>query len=151
MNKEFEGYFEDFDPNLVFFSSTRTITEGDLANYTAVSGDLNQVYVSEPFAKDTIFKGRILPSPMIFAIATGLFVRMKGILNHNLAALGQQWEFLDFARVGDTLRLKVTFPAKKETRHPDRGIVSRRIEVLDQTGKTIAIGTGEIMIRRRIS
>ena len=151
MKKEFEGYFEDFEPDIELVSSTRTITEGDLANYIAISGDYNQIYCSDEFAKRTLFQGRVLPSPMVFVIATGLFVRIKGVLNHSLAALGQQWEFPSFVRVGDTLRLKVTFPSKRETRHKDRGIVSRRIEVVNQAGKIAAIAEGEMMIERRVS
>jgi len=149
MNKEFEGFFEDFELGKEWASPSRTITEGDLANYISISGDYNQIYTSDEFAKGSILKDRVLPSLMVFAIATGLYGRIKGVQNHFLAMLGQRWEFPSFARVGDTLRVKVTFPTKRETLRKDRGIVTRSVKVVDQTGKIVATTEGDMMIGRR--
>ncbi len=151
MDKEFQGYFEDFEPDMELVSPSRTITEGDLVSYTSISGDYNQIYISDEFAKGSIFKGRVLPSPMVFLMATGLYNRIKAIQDHSLAMLGQRWEFHSFAKVGDTLTVKATFPKKRETRHEDRGIVTRSLKVIDQTGKIIATTEGEVMIGRRVS
>ena len=147
--KIFEGYFEDMEPDLELTSPSRTITEGDLANYIAISGDYSQMYTNDDFANDSLLKGRVLPSLMVFAIATGLYGMIKGAQNHFLAMLGQRWQFHSFARAGDTLTVKVTFPRKRETRHSDRGIVTRSIKVVDTAGEVISSTEGDMMIGRR--
>jgi 3-hydroxybutyryl-CoA dehydratase len=148
MHGKFEGYFEDFNSDLELVSPTLTVSEGMLANYLAVSGDYNQIYTSDKFAKESVHKGRVLPSLMIFALATGLFGRINGTQDHGLAMLGQRWEFHNFARVGDTLVLKATFPTKRETRHRDRGIVTRNLKVFNQAGELIASTEGQMMQAR---
>ena len=40
-------------------SYTRTITETDIQQFGAVSGDLNPLHFDEDYAKQTLFRGRI--------------------------------------------------------------------------------------------
>lgn len=149
--RQFEGYFEDFSPDLEFVSPSRTITEGDLANYLAVAGDYNQIYSSDEFAKKSIYGKRIIPPLMVYAMATGLYARIKGLQDHCPAMLGQSWTFPNTASVGDTFTLVANFPKKRETRHPDRGIVTRHLKMINQRGEIIAEGQSDMMIERRLN
>lgn len=149
--KQFEGYFEDFSSNLEFVSPSRTITEGDLANYVGITADYNQIYTSDEFARKSIYGKRILPPLMVFAVATGLYGRIQGLQDHFLAMLGQSWTFPNAACVGDTLTLVANFPKKREIRHPDRGIVTRHLKVINQRGECIVESEGDMMIGRRLS
>jgi acyl dehydratase len=49
---------------------------------------------------------------------------------------------------GDTLRVSVTITDKRETKKPDRGIVTYRHEVTNQRGELVLEATVKRMIKR---
>ena len=69
-------YYEDLEVGTEWNSPRRTITEADIVMFTAMTGDNNPVHTDEEFAKNTVFGGRILHGPAVFAIATGLESRL---------------------------------------------------------------------------
>src|SRR5260370_8991033 len=69
-------YFEDFNIGDQWDTPRRTITEADIVNFAALTGDHNPIHTDEEYAKHTIFGGRILHGPAGFAIATGLEFRL---------------------------------------------------------------------------
>lgn len=65
-------YFEEFELGETFESRTRTITEADVTNFAGISGDYNEIHVSEAYAAETVFEGRIAHGPLVFSIGLGL-------------------------------------------------------------------------------
>ena len=51
-------------------------------------------------------------------------------------------------RLGDTLRVRVVITEKRETKKPDRGIVTYRHEVVNQRGELVLEAVIKRMIRR---
>ena len=51
-------------------------------------------------------------------------------------------------RPGDTISAVFTVLQKRETRAPDRGVVTLQIDVLNQHGEIAQIGTAKMLIRR---
>jgi len=90
----------------------RTVTEADIANFAAVSGDFNVLHTDEEYAKRTIFGGRI---------AHGLFTAtlISNIIGNKLPGVGnvylkQVFSFLAPVRIGDTISAKVEVIEKIE-------------------------------------
>ena len=52
-------YFEEFNVGDTVTSAGRTITEGDIVNFAALSGDWNAIHVDAEFAKGSMFGERI--------------------------------------------------------------------------------------------
>lgn len=53
-------YYDDQQQRaLVFLTNNFTLTEADVFAFAGISGDFNPLHVSEKFAKNSIFKGRI--------------------------------------------------------------------------------------------
>ncbi len=50
--------------------------------------------------------------------------------------------------MGDTLRVRVVITEKRETKKPDRGIVTYRHEVVNQRGELVLEAVIKRMIRR---
>jgi len=65
-------YFEEFEIGETFESRTRTITEADVTSFAGLSGDYNEIHVSEEYAEETIFGSRIVHGPLVFSIGLGL-------------------------------------------------------------------------------
>ena len=50
---------------------------------------------------------------------------------------------------GDTIHASLTIIEKRATSKPDRGIVTRQVEVLNQHGKIVQKGTMTLLVRRK--
>ena len=53
-------------------------------------------------------------------------------------------------RAGDTIRTEVEVLSKRETRNPEKGIVTFRDHVLNQHGKTVFEIDKIVMLKRRV-
>jgi acyl dehydratase len=45
-------YFEDFKVEAVFETDSRTVTEADIVNFAALSGDWNSLHTDAEYAKE---------------------------------------------------------------------------------------------------
>ena len=69
-------YFEDFEIGDVSTSAGRTITETDIVNFAALTGDWNEIHTNKELAARGSFGQRIAHGALVFSVATGLSVRM---------------------------------------------------------------------------
>jgi len=82
-------------------SYTRTITEADIQQFGAVSGDLNPLHFDEEYAKTTIFKGRIAHGMLsVSFLSTVLGTQLPGA---GSIFLGATIRFKAPVRIGDTV------------------------------------------------
>lgn len=82
-------------------SYTRTITEGDIQQFGAVSGDLNPLHFDEDYAKTTIFRGRIAHGMLSASfLSTVLGTQLPGAGSIFLSATIR---FKAPVRIGDTV------------------------------------------------
>jgi acyl dehydratase len=118
-------YFEDFLPEKIYFTSRRTITETDLVSFTTLCGFFEPLFMDEAYVKtETHFKKRIAPGALTFSIAEGLTI-LSGILHRTgMAFLGVEMQILEPVFIGDTISVEIEVIEKRETKKPDRGIVT---------------------------
>ena len=82
-------------------SYTRTITESDIQQFGAVSGDLNPLHFDEDYAKTTIFRGRIAHGMLSASfLSTVLGTQLPGAGSIFLSATIR---FKAPVRIGDTV------------------------------------------------
>ena len=82
-------------------SYTRTITEADIQQFGAVSGDLNPLHFDEDYAKTTIFRGRIAHGMLSLSfLSTVLGTQLPGA---GSIFLGANVRFKAPVRIGDTV------------------------------------------------
>jgi acyl dehydratase len=85
---------------------------------------------------------------MIVGMAFGLGSRADLMDGTVLALLEIGWKFVKPVRPGDTISAVFTVLDKRETRAPDRGVVTLKIDVLNQRGEVAQTGTARALIRR---
>jgi acyl dehydratase len=66
-----------------------------------------------------------------------------------VASLGWNWKFCGPILVGDRIHAEITVAGRRETKRPDRGIVTLEFKVRNQNGQVVQEGTNELMILRR--
>ncbi len=82
-------------------SYTRTVTEADVQQFGAVSGDFNPLHFNEEYAKTTIFRGRIAHGVLSLSyISTVLGTQLPGA---GSIFLGATVRFKAPVRIGDTV------------------------------------------------
>jgi acyl dehydratase len=142
-------YFEEFEMGREFESAARTVTETDIINFAALTGDWNALHTDAEFAKTTPFGERIAHGMLGLAISSGLSVR-SGIFDGTLVAfLGMEWKFTGPIKIGDTIRQKSFVKDRRETSKSDRGIVVLSVQVLNQRDEIVQEGVRTVMMKRK--
>jgi acyl dehydratase len=123
----------------------RTITETDVVNFAGISGDFHPEHMNEEYSK----KGPLVHGLLTTAIATGM-VNQTGITEGTtIAVLEMKERFTKAVRFGDTIHSVFRIVKKKETKKPDRGIVTAELKVLNQQYETVLEAEIVIMLYRK--
>jgi len=143
-------YWEEWEIGAEFESPARTVTEADIVAFAGLSGDYNPLHVNEEYCRGTIFGGRIAHGPLVYAIAAGLLFQLHLYDDTLIAFLGfESLKFTKPVKPGDTIRARIKVLEKRETSNPDRGVMKRRLEVLNQRGEVVQEGIQAFLLKRR--
>jgi acyl dehydratase len=141
-------YFEDIELGEQYTSPGRTVTEADIVIFAGLSGDYNVLHTDAEHMKASLFGERIAHGLLGLSIQQGLLDRVvPGQAVGPLAAV--KWKFKGPIKIGDTIRLRATVSAKRETDKPDRGIVTVERTVLNQRDEVVQEGETDLMVQRR--
>ena len=137
-------YFEDFEIGEEAISAGRTITETDIVNFAALTGDWNEIHTNKELAARGPFKRRIAHGALIFSVATGLSVRMGQTADTVIAFYGlDRLRFVKPVGIGDTIRARLTCKRKVDRQRKDekdvgQGVVVWDVQVTNQQEELVA-------------
>jgi acyl dehydratase len=145
-----ERYYEDLEVGEEYESPARTITEADIVNFSAISGDWSPVHTDEEYCKRTPYKRRIAHGLLGLAAVEGLKQRIPAFAGvRYMASLYWNYKFTGPILIGDTIRIRVKIASKRETKKPDRGIVVEYVTMLNQRGEVVQEGEHGLMAVRK--
>ena len=140
--------FDDLSIGDRFLSTSRTLTEADIAAFAELSGDRNPVHLDEAFARGTLFRGRIAHGLLVQSVASGLAWR-TGVFQGTIVALAEmRMRFEAAVRPGDTIRVELGVIWKDPEPGPRRGQVRWRTRVENQHGVTVIDGEWLTLLHR---
>lgn len=143
-------YYEEFEIGEEHESPGRTVTEADLVLYAGLSGDYNQLHTDEEYCKSIgVFGKRIVHGLFALTLVEGLKSRLGHFESTSLASMEWKWRFLKPLFVDDTVRVKWKIVAKRETRKPDRGIITEFVQLVNQHDEVIGEGDHLVMMQKR--
>jgi len=141
---------EDFEVGQVDISRGRTITETDVVTFSWLSGDVNPMHTDAEHSARSPIGQRIAHGALGLSVSTGLSARLGYLEGTAVAALGiDQWKFLKPILFNDTFRLRATVVSARATSKPDRGVLVRRMELLNQRGEVVQEGMMTTMVLTR--
>jgi 3-hydroxybutyryl-CoA dehydratase len=143
-------YFEEFEVGASVVSAGRTITEADVVGFAALSGDWNLIHTNAEYAKQGLFGQRVAHGLLVLSIASGLVVRL-GVMEDTVLAFREmaEWKFSQPVFLGDTIRVQATVVDAKPMRRLNGGLVTLKVEILNQEDKVVQRGTWGALFKSR--
>jgi acyl dehydratase len=142
-------YYDEIEVGRSWTTQRRTVTETDLINFVGFSWDTHPMHTDLQFAKSTQFGERLMHGPGVFAMASGLEIGLGFKRGTSLVMLGMTWNLKLPVLIGDTIYVKETVASKRETKKPDRGIITFDLQVLNQRDEVCHDGQWLVMFMRR--
>jgi acyl dehydratase len=143
-------YWEEWEIGATYESPARTVTETDIVMFAGLSGDYNPLHVNEEYCKTTLFGGRVAHGPLVYAIAAGLLFQLHLYDDTLIAFLGfEDLRFTKPVKPGDTIRARIEVLEKRESSKPDRGVMKRRLQVLNQRDEVVQEGVQAFLLKRK--
>ncbi len=143
-------YFEDFSVGQTFVSPGRTITEADVMNFAAWTGDNNQVHTDAEFARNTRYGQRIVHGMLGASLCLGLIARTGVVEGSAVALLGiDDWRFLAPVFIGDTLTCTVEIVGTRLTSKGTTGVLQRQLRLANQRGEIVQQGRMDVLVLTR--
>src|SRR5215469_8141053 len=142
-------YFDDFEEGEQALTAGRTVTEADIVNFAALTGDWNEIHTNTELAARGPFGQRIAHGALVFSIATGLSVRLGQTADTVIAFYGlDRLRFVKPVFIGDTIRVKQRVEGKSQ-RDEKSGIVTFLNEVINQNEVVVVSYTAKVLLKRR--
>lgn len=117
----------------------RTVTETDVVLFGGISGDLNPAHFNEVYAKDTMFKGRIVHGMLTasyFSTILGTLLPGPGTIY-----LGQELKFTKPVHIQDTIKATATVTEIIE----EKNIIKLETIAYNQAGDVVVKGIATVM------
>jgi 3-hydroxybutyryl-CoA dehydratase len=139
------GQLGDLQDGVEFTTRGRTITEGDLTSFSALTGDWHPQHSDAEWAAKTRFEGRVAHGMLVLSYAVGLMpfdpervVALRGL---------ESATFKRPVAIGDTIRVR----CRVESTRPlddDNALVTLALRVVNQDGRAVALASIQAVCRR---
>lgn len=141
-------WYEEAEVGERYVTGGIVVTETHLMNFAGLTGDFFDLHMDDAFARKLGFAGRVAHGILGLAIVDGLKNRAETRFRA-VASLGWNWKFTGPILIGDRIHAEIEVAAKRETRRPDRGILTLEFQVKNQRGEIVQQGSNELMVQRR--
>ncbi|MFE6054264.1 MaoC/PaaZ C-terminal domain-containing protein [Kitasatospora sp. NPDC056446] len=139
-------HWEDFRVGDRFSTAARTVQAAELAAFAELSGDHNPLHSGG----DPVFGRPIAHGLLGAALAVGL-VEETGIHHGTtIAMVGlTDWRFHAPLLAGESVRARMRVTATRPSSRPGRGVLTRRLELVDRHGVVLQSGETTLLVRAR--
>lgn len=141
-------YFEDFNAGEIAVTRARTITETDIVNFAALTGDWYPLHTDIEYAKKGPFGERIAHGLLILSIANGLMPLYDMAI---VAFYGMdKVRFTAPTKIGDTIHVELEV-VEKQDKGDIGGVITLKEYVKNQRGENVALSNKKVLIAKRPS
>jgi len=124
----------------------RTITETDIVNFAAFSGDWYPLHTDVEYAKKGPFGERIAHGMLVLSVAVGLMPLYEMAI---VAFYGMdKVRFTAPTKIGDTIHVELEV-IDKQDKGDFGGVVSLKKSVKNQRGEDVAVSTMKVLISKK--
>jgi acyl dehydratase len=142
-------YYENLVVGNYFKTSSVTITEQKIRQFSELSGDFFEVHTDDAFAKSQGFPSKIAHGLLVLAMTDGLknnaLVKLKAT-----ASLGWNWKFHKAVLPGDTIQATITI-ASKRISSKGQYLVTLNLMVSNQNEDCVQSGETTLLVRSKLA
>jgi 3-hydroxybutyryl-CoA dehydratase len=139
-------YYDEFQIGDVEITRARTITETDIVNFAAFSGDWYPLHTDVEYAKQSPFGERIAHGMLVLSVATGLMPLYEMAI---VAFYGMdRVRFTAPTKIGDTIHVELEV-IEKQDKGSLGGVVALKESVKNQRGEDVAVCSMKVLIAKR--
>jgi 3-hydroxybutyryl-CoA dehydratase len=140
-------WFEEFEVGQQVITPGRTITEGDIVAFAALSGDYNQIHTNAEFSRQTPFGQRVAHGLLSLSITSGLAMR-TGVLEGTVIAFREinNWKFSSPVFIGDTIHAELNIVETKPIPRLKGGSIVIEFVVKNQRDEVTMKGTWNALV-----
>ena len=143
-------FFDEYKIGATYKTLGRTVSETDIVNFVNLGGFTEPLFMDmEYVARESVLGGRAAPGALTFAFSEGLCMQTGLIHGTGMAWLGGEVKVTAPVLAGDTIYVEIEIVDKRETKKPDRGIVTYKHRVFNQRGDTVMELKLQRMIKRK--
>ena len=138
-------YFDDFQIGDKTVTRARTITEADIVNFAALSGDWNRLHTDIEFAITGPFGERIAHGMLVLSVASGLMPLDEMAI---VAFYGMdKVRFLSPTKIGDTLHVEMEV-IDKQDKGEQNGVVSIKQSIKNHRKEDVVVTIMKLLIAK---
>ncbi len=142
-------YFEEFEVGATMRTRGRTITEADLVQFAALTGDFNPMHTDAEYSRDSFMGQRVAHGMLTISYAVGQAYQL-GILERTVLGFrGLNMKFSSPIYIGDTIHAELTVAETKAARRLGGGVVVLGIRILKQDGVVAQKGSLSLLMMSR--
>ncbi|WP_159346992.1 MaoC family dehydratase [Roseomonas harenae] len=141
-------HYEEIAEGLSWETGGITVTESHILAFAGLTGDFYDLHVDDDYARALGFPGKVAHGLLGLALADGLKNR-SSVRLAAIVSLGWRWSFTGPILPGDRISAAIKVISRRETRRPERGIVTLAFDLRNQRGETVQRGENDMMVHRR--
>ena len=139
-------YFEEFELGTTLRTRGRTITEADLVQFAALTGDFNSMHTDTEYSRDSFMGRRVAHGMLGISYALGQAYQL-GILERTVLGFrGVNIKFSSPIYIGDTIHAELKVTETKPARRLNGGIVILDIRIVKQDGSVAQRGSVSLLM-----
>lgn len=138
-------FLEDVEAGDRIETASQTLEARHIDSFAELTGDRFEIHMSEAGAAKHGLPNRVAHGLLVLSLIDGLKNQAPAQFAA-VASLGWDWKFAGPVFPGDSIRAVMTVRSKRETRRPDRGIVTIEFTVLNQRDETVQSGINTLMV-----
>jgi acyl dehydratase len=130
-------YYEEFEVGRTLVTRGRTVTEADIVQFGALTGDFNPMHMDAEYCKTSFMGQRVAHGMLGISYAIGQLYQL-GVLDGTILAFRElEAKFSVPIFIGDTITVHATVKEKKDAARLGGGMVVFDLKIVNQEGKTV--------------
>ena len=142
-------YFEEFEIGAIMRTRGRTISEADLVQFAALTGDYNPMHTDAEYSRGSFMGERVAHGMLSLSYAIGQAYQL-GILERTVLGFrGLEMKFSNPVYIGDTIHAELKVIETKPAHRLGGGVVTLDLRIIKQDGKIAQKGSMTLLMMSR--
>ncbi len=142
-------YFEEFEIGAIMRTRGRTISEADLVQFAALTGDYNPMHTDAEYSRGSFMGERVAHGMLSLSYAIGQAYQL-GILERTVLGFrGLEMKFSNPVYIGDTIHAELKVVDTKPAHRLGGGVVTLDLRIIKQDGKIAQKGSMTLLMMSR--